>query len=87
MQIPTRSALLAAQTIAGAQPAQTARHANAPRRINASDLSDLAPKTEMPNRTTAALDLRTPASASAANATARGEQRLMRPGSTLDIKV
>jgi hypothetical protein len=100
MQIPANSALLAAQNFAGAQALQPPRPASAPRRIDAFDLADLASKPDTVTKTGAAGGT-TPASAVQAttavastggaprgeSAPHRADQRPLRPGSTLDIKV
>jgi hypothetical protein len=92
MQITPRSALLAAQSFASAQPAQPMRPANIPRRIDAFDLTDLAAKPDAAvkasaqNRTSPTFEAQMSAPGASINTPAR-DQRLIRPGSTLDIKV
>ena len=97
MQIPANSALIAAQSLASAQAVQPPRPSSAPRRIDAFDLADLAskpPAAVTPARAAPVPDVQRDLIASAIDAATRGEsspqraeQRLIRPGSTLDIKV
>jgi hypothetical protein len=82
MQIPANPALLAAQNFASAQSIQPSRPASAPRRIDAFDLADLASKPD------AAVKAAAGSAAPRVEAPPqRSEQRPLRPGSTLDIKV
>ena len=82
MQVPTKSALLAAQNVASTQSIQPSRPAGAPRRIEAFNLADMASKPDMAVKATTGI-----AAPRVEGPPERSEQRPLRPGSTLDIKV